>query len=295
VLSVALLEIVFTVTVSWLLGNAVNWPFYDTLFLGAALASSSTTIVAKVLGDLGKMQELPARIILGMLVLEDVFVVLFLAVLQNLAVNQSFSTEGLLILLLKRAVFVGGTLCLGILLIPRLIKRTAEKTSHEVLYVALLALSFGFAAIANFSGFSVAIGAFLIGVVVADSHISENISEEFRHLRHMFEAIFFVTMGALMDITLLGTYWLPALMVILALMEAKFTSCALGVRLFGYDRLTSLKVALGMAQIGEFAFIVGKAGQDLGVTSSFLLPEIGISAIVTSINTPYLLKYAYKT
>ena len=110
----------------------------------------------------------------------------------------------------------------------------------------------------------------------------------------MFEAIFFVSMGALMDITQLGTYWLPALIVILALMGAKFSSCAFGVKLFGYDRQTSLKVALGMAQIGEFAFIVGKAGQDLGVTSSFLLPVIGISAIVTSIITPYLLRLAYK-
>lgn len=295
VLSVATLEIVFTVTASWLLGNVLKWPFYDTLFLGAALASSSTTIVAKALSDLGKIQEIPAKIMLGMLVVEDVFVVVFLAVLQNLAATQAVSAENLAILLLKLAVFVGGTLGLGVLVIPRVIKRAAEKTTHEVLYIALIALSFGFAVLASIFGFSVAIGAFLIGVVLAESHIAENISEEFHHLRHLFEAIFFISMGALMDVTQLGAYWLPSLFVILVLMGAKFGSCAFGVRLFGYDRGTSLKVALGMAQIGEFAFIVAKAGQDLGVISSFLLPVIGVSAIVTSILTPYLLRFAYKS
>jgi monovalent cation:H+ antiporter-2, CPA2 family len=294
VLSVAALEILFTVAASWLIGTALNWPLFDTLFLGAALASSSTTIVAKALTEMGKIREIPARIMLGMLVIEDVFVVLFLAGLQSFVATQSVSAEGILFLLSKLILLVSLTLGIGTLLIPRIIKRTAEKTSHEVLYIALVGLAFGFGIIANFFGFSVAIGAFLIGVVVADSHISENVSEEFTHLRHMFEAIFFVTMGTLMDIRLLGTYWLPALIVILTLMAAKFSSCALGVRLFGYDTQTSLRVALGMAQIGEFAFIVGKTGQDLGVISTFLLPVIGISAITTSIVTPYLLRFAYK-
>jgi monovalent cation:H+ antiporter-2, CPA2 family len=294
VLSVAALEIVSTIAVSWLVGIALRWPYYDTLFLGAALASSSTTIVAKALSDLGKIREIPARIMLGMLVVEDVFVVVFLAALQNVAATQTISAQDILILLLKLTVFVGGTLGLGTLVIPRLIKKTAEKTSHEVLYIALLGVSFGFAVIGNLFGFSVAIGAFLVGVVMADSHIADNISEEFSHLKHMFEAIFFVSMGALMDVTKLGVYWLPALIVMLALMAAKFSSCAFGVRLFGYDKQTSFKVALGMAQIGEFAFIVAKTGQDLGVISTFLLPVIGISAIVTSIVTPYLLRYSYR-
>ena len=293
VLCVGAIEISFTVAASLLIGTTLHWPFYDTLFLGAALASSSTTIVAKVLSDLGKIKEIPARIMLGMLVVEDVFVVLLLAVLQNLVVTQSFSTQELLFLLLKLAVFVGSTLGLGFLLIPRLAKQTTTEINHEVLYIALLGLSFVFAVAGTFFGFSIAIGAFLIGVVLAGTHISEEISKEFVHLRHLFEAIFFVSMGTLMDFTQLGTYWLSAIVVTLALMAAKFSSCALGVKLFGYDRKTSAKVALGMAQIGEFAFIVAKTGQDLGVISAFFLPIIGISAIVTSIATPYLLKYAY--
>jgi CPA2 family monovalent cation:H+ antiporter-2 len=295
VLSISALEISFTVAASWIIGTILQWPFYDTVFLGAALASSSTTIVAKALSELGKIKEIPARIMLGMLVVEDVFVVMLLAVLQNLAITQSFSGIDLLWLFLKLAIFIGITLGLGMLVIPRLIKRTTKNTSHEVLYIALLGLSFVFAVFASLLGFSVAIGAFLIGVVIAGTHLSEEVSQEFAHLRHLFEAIFFVSMGALMDFTQLGTYWFPAIIVILALIVAKFSSCSLGVTLFGYDRKTAAKVALGMAQIGEFAFIVGKTGQDLGLISPFFLPIIGISAIVTSILTPYLLKYAYRS
>lgn len=295
VLGVAALEITFTITASWLIGMFLQWSLFDKLFLGAALASSSTTIVAKVLTDLGKIKQIPAQIMLGMLVTEDVFVVLLLAALQNLAITQSISLGALLILLLKLAVFVGGTLGLGSFIIPRIINSTTEKTSHEVLYVALIGLAFVFAIIGAVLGFSVATGAFLIGVVVAESRITEKISEEFSHLRHMFEAIFFVSMGALMDVTQLTSYWLLAVIVILTLIFTKMGSSMIGIRLFGYNNQVAREVAFGMAQVGEFAFIVGKAGQDLGVISTFLLPVIGVAAIVTSIITPYFLKFAYRT
>ncbi len=295
VLSIAAIEISFTVAASWIVGTVLQWPFYDTLFLGAALASSSTTIVAKTLTDMGKIKEIPARIMLGMLVVEDVFVVLLLAIIQNLVVTQAVSVPDILFLFLKLAIFVGATLGFGMILVPRIIKQeTTKNSSHEVLYISLIGLSFALAVIGSLFGFSVALGAFLIGVVVADTKISEYVSSEFTHLRHLFEAIFFVSMGTLMDITQLGTYWLPAILVIVALLVAKYSSCILGARLFGYNRQTSAKVAFGMAQIGEFAFIVGKTGQDLGAISPFFLPTIGVAAMATAIATPYLLRYAYR-
>ena len=110
----------------------------------------------------------------------------------------------------------------------------------------------------------------------------------------MFGAIFFVSMGALMDVTHLGVFWLPALMVTLVMLGGKFIGCSLGTRLFRYSTRTSLKVGLGMAQIGEFAFIVIKVGQDLGVVSPFLLPIIGVAAIITTFMTPYLIRFSYR-
>jgi monovalent cation:H+ antiporter-2, CPA2 family len=281
----------------------LQWPFYDTLFLGVALASSSTTIIAKVLSDLGKMiHEVSAIIMLGVLVVEDVVVVIILAMLQNLAVANLISFESVFFLVLKLIAFIGGTLTIGYFLLPKVIDRidivnSRERNNehnHELLYIVMLALCFGFVILGNLIGFSVAIGAFLIGVVAARARAREEINRAIDPLQHVFGAIFFVSIGALMDITKIATYWIPAIIITLALVGTKLISCGFGTRLFGYDRQISLRVGLGMAQIGEFAFIVVKVGQDAGVLSDFLLPIIGVAAIITAFMTPYLIKFSFR-
>lgn len=291
---VAAVEITLMFFISWIIGNALNWSFFDTLFLGAALASSSTTIIAKILSDLGKLKEIPANIMLGVLVVEDVFVVIILAMLQSIAMMGALSFEELLFTVLKVSLFIGGTLAIGRFAIPKMVDRVAKMGSRELLLILMLGLCFSFSIIANLAGFSVAIGAFLIGVVIADSRSAEEVARQTVSLKDMFGAIFFVSMGALMDVTHLGVFWLPALMVTLVMLGGKFIGCSLGTRLFRYSTRTSLKVGLGMAQIGEFAFIVIKVGQDLGVVSPFLLPIIGVAAIITTFMTPYLIRFSYR-
>ncbi len=294
VISISALEITLMLAISWIIGISLNWGFYDVLFLGAALASSSTTIVAKVLSDMGKIKETSSVIMLGILVVEDVAVVIILAILQNLVVASTIYIMDVLFLLLRLTLFIGGTLVVGHLFIPKIIDRVAKLENRELLYILLLGLCFGFSMIANLLGFSEAIGAFLIGVVVARSHAREEIRNDIIPLQIIFGAIFFVSMGALMDITKIWIYWLPALIITLAVIGTKLVCCSLGMRIYGYSTTTSLRVGLGMAQIGEFAFIVVKVGQDLGVLSDFLLPIIGVSAIITSFITPYLIKYSFK-
>jgi CPA2 family monovalent cation:H+ antiporter-2 len=294
VISVSALEISLMLAVSWVIGALLNWGFYDMLFLGAALASSSTTIVAKVLSDMGKIKEISSVMILGILVVEDIVVVIILSILQNIAITSVVSPISLLLLLLRLVLFIGGTLVVGHLFIPKIIDRVAQLQNRELLYILLLGLCFGFSIIASLLGFSVAIGAFLIGVVVARSHAREKISHEIVPLQIIFGAIFFVSMGALMDITQIALYWLPALIITLAVLGTKLVCCGVGIRLFGFDNRTSLRVGLGMAQIGEFAFIVIKVGQDLGVLSGFLLPVIGVATIITSFMTPYLIRFSFK-
>jgi monovalent cation:H+ antiporter-2, CPA2 family len=155
-------------------------------------------------------------------------------------------------------------------------------------------LCFGFAILAHQIGFSVAIGAFLIGAVAARARGREEINRAIDPLQHVFGAIFFVSMGALMDVTKITVYWLPALIITLALLGTKLVSCGFGTRLFGYDKQTSLRVGLGMAQIGEFVFIVVKVGLDAGVLSDFMLPVIGVATIITSFMTPYLIKFSFR-
>ena len=294
VIGVSALEISFMLTVSWILGALLNWGLYDTMFLGAALASSSTTIVAKVLSDMGKIKETSSVLMLGILVVEDVAVVIILAMLQNLAIVHVVSPMDTLFLLLRLVLFVGGTLIVGRLFIPKAIDRIASLDNREVLYILLLGLCFGFSILSSLLGFSVAIGAFLIGVVVARANCREKINHEIVPLQLIFGAIFFVSMGALMDISHIALYWVPAVVITLAVLGTKLACCGLGTRVFGYDAKTSLRVGLGMAQIGEFAFIVVKVGQDLGVISDFLLPIIGVATIITSFITPYLIRYSFK-
>jgi monovalent cation:H+ antiporter-2, CPA2 family len=303
IIGVSAIEITLMLLISWGIGTyLLKWPFYDTLFLGVALASSSTTIIAKVLGDMGKIRETSAIIMLGILVVEDVVVVVILAMLQNVAVANEISFMSISLLIVKLVVFIGGTLTIGYFLLPKVIDRVSRETSreftnehnHELLYIVMLALCFGFAILANQLGFSVAIGAFLIGVVAARAHAREEINKAIDPLQHVFGAIFFVSMGALMDLTKIAVYWLPALIITLALVGTKLVSCGFGTRFFGYDKQTSLRVGLGMAQIGEFAFIVIKVGLDAGVLSDFMLPVIGVAAIITSFMTPYLIKFSFR-
>lgn len=296
VIGVSAIEITMMLIVSWVVGTLLGWRFYDTLFLGAALASSSTTIVAKVLGDAGKISEISSIVMLGILVVEDVVVVIILAMLQNLIIVHAIAAIDLIWLIAKLVIFVGGTLIVGGLFIPKAIDRVAQTESKELLYVSLLGVCFAFAILSTQIGFSAAIGAFIIGLVVARARCREEINHQIGPFQLVFGAIFFVSMGALMDFNHVIDYWLPAVVITLAVFGTKLASCGFGTRLFGYNKTTSLRVGLGMAQVGEFAFIVIKTGQDLGpnIISAFLLPTIGVVTIITTFITPYLIKYSFK-
>ncbi len=294
VIGVSAIEITAMLLISYLVGYALNWGLYNTLFLGAALASSSTTIIAKVLSDTGRIRELSSIIMLGILVVEDVVVVIILAVLQDFAIANALSVTDSLWLVGKLVIFIGGTLVVGGYFIPKAIDRIAETESKELLYVSLLGICFIFAILSTIIGFSAAIGAFIIGVVVARARCREEINKQIGPFQLVFGAIFFVSMGALMDVSQIANYWLPAVIITVAVVGTKLASCGFGTHIFRYDRKTAMRVGLGMGQIGEFAFIVAKEGQDLGVVSDFLLPTLGVATLITAFLTPYLIKYAYR-
>ncbi len=294
VIGVSALEIALMLIISWVVGHFLGWGFYDTLFLGAALSSSSTTIIAKVLGDTGRLKEISATIMLGILVVEDMVVVILLAMLQDVAVTSVISLTSTVWLVVKLVVFIGGTLIVGGFFLPKILDRFSKIENNELLYILMIGLCFLFAIMSTQIGFSAAIGAFIIGIVIARSKLREEINREIGPFKVVFGAIFFVSMGALMDVTQMSVYWFPAVVITIAVIFTKLASCGFGTRFFSYDRRTSLQVGLGMGQIGEFAFIVAKSGQDLGVTSDFLLPIIGVATIITAFLTPYLINFSFK-
>jgi CPA2 family monovalent cation:H+ antiporter-2 len=220
--------------------------------------------------------------------------VILLAMLQNVAVVHAISVGDSLWLVAKLVIFIGGTLVLGGFFVPKALDRVSQVANRELLYILMLGVCFVFAILATLIGFSAGIGAFIIGVVIARSRHREDINREIGPFKIVFGAIFFVSIGALMDITQIATYWLPAVIITIVVVATKLVSCGFGTRFFRYDKTISLRVGLGMGQIGEFGFIVAKAGQDLGVTSSFLLPIIGVATMITAFTTPYLIKFSFK-
>jgi CPA2 family monovalent cation:H+ antiporter-2 len=291
---VASIEIVFMILSGYGLGYLLGLTFIDGTFLGVALASSSTVIIAKVLADLGRIREESSTIMLGVLVVEDLIVVLLLAILESVVSAGSLSSAVIGWDIAKIGLFVGGTLAIGGLIIPRAIDKVAEIKREEVLILAAVGLCFGLAIVGNQLGFSVAIGAFLTGVVVASSKASEKIVHLIAPLKDVFGALFFVSVGALINIGEFQTFLLPALLVTAIMVASKVAGCGLGTKLFGYDNKTSLRVGLGMAQIGEFAFIVMAAGLQLNVIGPLLYPSIGIAVAITAFLTPYLIKFSFK-
>jgi monovalent cation:H+ antiporter-2, CPA2 family len=293
-LGVAGIEIAFMIGISFGVSRLLGWSLIDALFLGTALASSSTAIIAKVLTDMGKLRETPALIMLGVLVVEDLIVVALLSVITSTVANGSIQFANISWVLIKIAAFVFGSLAIGLFLIPRVINRVARIGNNEVLLLIVLGLAFGLSIVGNRLGFSIAIGAFLMGVIMASGKSADQVTLLISPVKDMFAAIFFVSVGALVDVSQFGAFLLPALLITVLMLFGKMIGCGVGTRIFGYDLSTSIKVGLGMSQIGEFAFIVMKTGQDLNLISPFLFSVVGVAAAITTFLTPYLIKLSYR-
>jgi len=291
-IAVSSVEIALMMGFSVVSGMLLGWSLTDALFLGAALSSSSTAIIAKCLTDLGRLGEKSCDIMLGVLIVEDLAVVVMLSGLHIFYSAGTLSLASLLLLLGKAVLFLGGSLLLGWRLVIPFIERI-HRESTEILTIMVVGLCFAYSIVAFLLGFSVAIGAFISGVILASWKGVDALVRETLPLREVFGAIFFVSVGALMDITKMGDYLVPVIAITLTMLVGKVLGCSIGTRASGFSWTTSLRVGLGMAQIGEFAFIVVKAGTDLGVLTAPLFSIVGVVAIITTFLTPYLIKYSY--
>lgn len=303
-LIISAIEITLMFLISYGIGWILNWPLMDCLFLATALASSSSVIIAKVLADLGRLEDISSLLMMGVLIVEDVVVVVLLTIITPIAGHGDISSAALAWKLGQALLFVVGTLVVGGALIPRIVDVVArpnlslsnqETAGHGELLILLgLGLCFGWSMLSRYVGLSVAIGAFLMGTVVASANSAERVSSLVSPIRDMFGALFFVSMGALIDVGQFQDFLLPALLVTAVMMVGKVLGCSLGARLQGFDRSTALRVGLGMGQIGEFAFIVMKVGRDLDVISPSLFPTIGVAVAITAFLTPYMIKLGYR-
>ena len=286
----ALCEIVLMLWLGYEIGRFFGWSSMDALFLGAMLSMSSTTIIMKALDDLGLKRERFAQLMFGILIIEDVLAIVLMALLTGIASTGGLEAGEAMGAIGKLTLFMAVSLVVGLLLVPRVVDYIARVSRDDVLLVAVLGLCFGFCLLVTEMGYSVALGAFMIGAIVGESASVERIERIIGPVRDMFSAVFFVAIGMLIDPAMLSQYWLPILVVTVVVVMGKVLTCSFGTFVAGNDGRTSLRVGMGLAQIGEFSFVIASLGLSLKVTSGFLYPvAVAVSAITTFL-TPYLIR-----
>ncbi|RJG06966.1 cation:proton antiporter [Noviherbaspirillum cavernae] len=285
-------EIALMLWVGYEIGMFFGWSKMDSIFLGAMLAISSTTIIVKALDELGMKREKFAQLIFGILIVEDILAIGMIALLSGIATSGTVNTEDVFATLGKLSLFMIVALVLGFLIVPRLLTYVSRFKSKEMLLITVLGLCFGFCLLVVKLEYSVALGAFMIGAVMAEARQLHMIERLIEPIRDMFSAIFFVTVGLLFDPKVLSMYAMPIAVITVAVIIGKVLSCGVGTFLAGHDGRTSLRTGMGMAQIGEFSFIIAALGLTLKVTSEFLYPMVVAVSAITTLLTPYLIKLA---
>lgn len=288
----ALCEIVLMVWIGYEMGRFFGWTPMDSMFLGAMLSISSTTIIMKALDDLDLKRERFAQLIFGILIIEDVLAVVLMALLTGIASTGDLEAGPAMEAVGRLMLFMVVSLVVGLLLVPRVVDYIARVARDDVLLVAVLGLCFGFCLLVTEMGYSIALGAFLIGAIVGEADSVARVERIITPVRDMFSAVFFVAIGMLIDPALLAQYAVPITVVTIVVVLGKVITCSFGTFVAGNGGRTSLRVGMGLAQIGEFSFVIASLGLTLKVTSSFLYPvAVAVSAITTFL-TPYLIRAA---
>jgi CPA2 family monovalent cation:H+ antiporter-2 len=286
----AVVEIILMIAVGYGAGLLMGWSQMDSIFLGAILSMSSTTIIIRAFDELGVRTRKFAGLVFGILIVEDLVAILLLVLLSTLAVSQQFAGGELLMQLLKLAFFLILWFLAGIFFIPTFLKRTQKLMNDETMLIVSLALCLLMVVLAVAVGFSAALGAFIMGSILAETTQAERIEHLIKSVKDLFGAIFFVSVGMMIDPKVLIEYAGPVLIVTLLTIVGKFLATAIGALLSGQSLKHSVQAGMSLAQIGEFSFIIASLGLSLKVTSAFLYPIAVAASAVTTFTTPFLIK-----
>ncbi|HWG92273.1 MAG TPA: cation:proton antiporter [Candidatus Thermoplasmatota archaeon] len=291
----AVLEVAGMIAAGYYVGLALGWTPMDAIFLGCMLSMSSTTIIVKVLMEQGVIHESHAEITFGILIVEDLLAIVLIALLGGIGSTGGLSPALLGAVVFSIILFVGLALAVGLTLVPRLIDFVARFQTDEVMLVTVVGLACANALLAHHLGFSLALGAFLMGAIIAESRALKKIEHKIVPIRDLFTAVFFVAVGMLIDPVVVWDLRYPILIISAVTIVGKTLVCSAAVFLTGNDGKTSLQVGLSMGQIGEFSFIIAGLGLSTGVTSGFLYPVAVAVCAITTLLTPYLMKATQPT
>jgi monovalent cation:H+ antiporter-2, CPA2 family len=288
---VALIESLGTLTIVFVVAQTLGFSQFDSMFLALAMSVTSTVVTVRVLEELNMIRERSTLLLLGISIVEDIVAITALGILQSIASTSDISFLQVSVSLGTVAAFIGGVLVLGSKFLPHVIDKVAKTNDYSVLLIVILGLAFGLSVISMELGLSVVIGAFLAGVLVAESGSAAIARVITVPLRDVFAALFFVSVGALMDLSRIPVFIIPALILIVTSFVSKLLIIYLILVRSGYDNTTALRTGLGMSSArGELSLVVAKGGQDVGAVSSFIFPMLGVVTIVTTFITPYVLR-----
>ena len=273
-------------------GTGFGWQRMDSIFLGGMIAMSSTTIIYKAFDDLGMRKKQFTGLVLSVLILEDILAIVLMVMLSTMAVRHNFEGSEMLENIGKLLFFLILWFVVGIYLIPELLKRCRKLMSEETLLIVSLGLCFGMVVMAARTGFSAAFGAFIMGSILAETVEAESIERLVKPVKDLFGAVFFVSVGMMVDPAMIVEYALPIIVITLEVIFGQSLFGTLGVLLAGQPLKTAMQCGFSLTQIGEFAFIIASLGVSLHVTSDFLYPIVVAVSVITTFLTPYMIRFA---
>ena len=286
----ALVEVVGMTALGFGTGRAFGWSKMDALFLGGILAISSTTIIIRAFTEAGVRGRAFVNLVFGILIVEDLFAILLLVMLSTVAVRQSFDGFAMLLVIGKLAFFIVFWFVSGVFLLPSLMRHGRRFLDEETLLLVAIGLCFLMVVLTTQAGFSPALGAFMMGSILSETDEHERIEKLIHPVKDLFAAVFFVSVGMLIDPQGLRQHAWPILALTVITVLGKFLTTAVGALAAGRNLREAVQSGLSLTQIGEFSFIIATLGQSLNVTSDFLYPiAVGVSAI-TTFTTPYLIR-----
>ena len=286
VILIGTIEIIFMIALGYELATLLGWSGTEAIFLGAALSISSSAIIIKVLRDTGMLHERHGRLIVGILVVEDFAAVILLSILSGIATSGAANFNEAMTLVARLGVFFVCALFMGALVAPWIIRFVARFRSREVMLIVSLAMCFGLALVGQQLHISAAVGAFIIGTVLGDTEYSEMLNNTIAPVRDIFAALFFISIGMLIEILVLWQFIVPALIIAGVFMAGKMVAATLGTFITGHDGRTSLGVGMGKPQMGEFSLAMAKIGVDYAVVGAFLYPVVAAASALISLLYP---------
>ena len=278
------------IAVGIFVGWTFGWKQMDCIYLGGMLAMSSTTIIYKAFDDLGIRQQKFTGLVLSILIIEDILAIVLMVMLSTMAVSKNFEGMEMVGSILKLVFFLILWFVVGMYLIPTFLKRSRKLMSDETLLIFSLGMCFGMVVLAAKVGFSPAFGAFIMGSILAETLDSERIEKLVAPVKDLFGAIFFVSVGMMVDPNLIVEYIWPIVAIIVAILLGQTIFGTGGVLLSGQSLKTSMQCGFSLTQIGEFAFIIASLGVSLNVTSDFLYPIVVAVSVITTFLTPYMIR-----